>query len=63
MASRYFGIEMGKTFDDVTQGSSTTSKTVEIVVDLADGATREQVLLAIEQLEMYITKNTNWPPA
>lgn len=63
MAVRYFGIEKGLTMGGITQDSSTTSKTFEFTVDLADGATREQAILAIEQLKNYIAQNTNWPPA
>lgn len=62
MASRYFGIEKGANVDTVTQGSSTTSKTVELVVDLADGADKNQVLQAIEAIKLEIVKNI-WPPA
>lgn len=62
MASRYFGAEKGANVDGVTQGSSTTSKTVEVVVDLADGADKNQVLQALEAIKLYIIANI-WPPA
>jgi hypothetical protein len=62
MALRYFGVEKGANGDTVTQGSSTTSKTVEVVVDLADGADKGQVLVALEYIKNEIIKNI-WPPA
>ena len=62
MAVRYFGIEKGAKFTTVTQGSSSTGKTVEVTVDLADGASKEQVLVALQNLKDYILQN-KWPPA
>lgn len=62
MASRYFGIEKGEKFTSITEDSSTTGKTIEVVVDLADGASREQVLVGLENLKNYILQS-NWPPA
>lgn len=63
MAKRYVGIDKGKSLDTITQGSSTTSKHVEIVIDLSVTATRQDVLVALEKLEYYITQNTSWPMA
>lgn len=62
MASRYFGIERGQTEDNVTQGSSTTSKKLEVVIDLTAGFTQAEVLMALEYISNYILKNI-WPPA
>lgn len=63
MASRYYGIDIGAATEGaVTEDSSTTSKGVEVAVDLTKVTTREQALLAIEKLEAYITRS-NWPPA
>lgn len=62
MASRYFGIERGAQKTGITQGSSSTSKKLELVVDLTAGFTKAEVLQAIEYLEGYITENI-WPPA
>lgn len=63
MADRYYGVEIGApTEGAVTEDSSTTSKGVELVVDLAVVTTREQVILALEKLKYYLTKS-NWPPA
>lgn len=63
MASRYYGVPRGgdnKT--DVTEAASTNSKDIELVVDLTNSPSREQVLKAIEALKAYIL-NGNWPPA
>jgi hypothetical protein len=62
MAVQYFGIEKGAKFTTVTQDSSTTSKTIELTVDLADGASKEQVIVALQNLKDYILQN-KWPPA
>jgi hypothetical protein len=62
MASRYFGLDVGLPQTSVTEGASTQSKTVEVVVDLADNATREQVLVALKNIENYILQDV-WPPA
>jgi hypothetical protein len=62
MASRYYGCERGGKSDSVTDGSSSTSKTVEVVVDLADGANRNEVIEALENIKNYILAD-QWPPA
>ena len=62
MASRYYGLDVGLPQTSVLEGSSTQSKTVEVVVDLADLATREQVLIALENITNYILQDV-WPPA
>lgn len=63
MATRYFGVNRGGQQTDVTQGSSTTSKKVELVVDLASSLTQTEVLLAIENIANYIIASNTWPPA
>lgn len=62
MASRYFGIDRGVQKTTVTQDSSTLSKDVELVVDLAAGMSKAEVLQAIDYLRGYVTENI-WPPA
>jgi hypothetical protein len=62
MAVQYFGIEKGGKFTTVTQDSSSTGKTIEVAVDLADGASKEQVIVALQNLKDYILQN-KWPPA
>lgn len=62
MALRYFGVNKGATETTVTQGSSTTSKTVQVVVDLATATTKLEVVEALEKIKWAIHKNI-WPPA
>lgn len=62
MANRYFGNDHGKTEFDITQGSSTTSKDVEVVVDLSAGMSKNDVLVKLKEISNYILKNI-WPPA
>lgn len=62
MASRFYALDIGEHADEVAEGSSTQSKTVEVAVDLADGATREQVLVTLDEIKQYILEDS-WPPA
>jgi len=62
MASRYYALEIGDNEYEVAEGASTQSKTVEIAINLADNATREQVLVAIDNIKNYILRDI-WPPA
>jgi hypothetical protein len=62
MASRYYALDLGENMTQVAEGSSTQSKTVEIAIDLAGGANRQQVFEAIENIRNYILQDT-WPPA
>lgn len=62
MASRYYALDVGLPLTSVVEGSSTQSKTVEVAVDLADSATREQVIVALENIKNYILQDV-WPPA
>lgn len=62
MASRYYGSDRGETYDDITESSATTSKDVELVVDLAASLTKSEVLMKLDEIKGWITKG-NWPPA
>ena len=64
MAKQYIGLNRGNQLDGaITEDSSTTSKSIELVIDLADTAlTREDVMMALEALEAYLIKRT-WPLA
>ena len=64
MAKRYIGLNRGNQLDGaITEDASTTSKSIELVIDLADATlTREDVLMALEALEAYLIKR-NWPLA
>lgn len=62
MASRFYALDLGEDQTQVAEGSSTQSKTVEIAIDLADGATREDVFVLIENIKNHILQDI-WPPA
>lgn len=64
MAKQYIGLNRGNQLDGaITEDSSTTSKSIELVIDLADTAlTKNDVLMALEALEAYLIKR-NWPLA
>lgn len=64
MAKRYIGLDRGNQVDgSITEDSSTTSKAIELTIDLADtDLTKNDVLLALETLENYILKRL-WPLA
>jgi hypothetical protein len=61
MAVQYIGIEKGAQSTTVTTDTSTTGKTVELAVDLADGATRAQVHLALKAIEQFILDTRTTP--
>lgn len=74
MATRRYKISVGETEFQVVEevGAAVNSDTVELTVDLATTAvtdngstraiTKNEVLIALEQLENYILSH-NWPPA
>lgn len=64
MATRRFGLSQGEVLENMTEavGAAVTTDSFEFTVDLSVNPTREQVLNALEYIEMYITK-VNWPPA
>ena len=59
MASRYYGCEVGAGLPaDITESGSTTSKKIELVVDLtASGLNKIAVLKALKALEGYIIQD------
>lgn len=64
MANRYYGVSVGGAMPtEVTEGSSSTSKDIELVVNMAaTGISKRALLDAVEALEYKITTD-NWPPA
>ena len=64
MAKQYLGLTRGNQLNgSITEDSSTTSKSIELVVDLADTSlTKNDLLIALEALEAYIIKRS-WPLA
>ena len=67
MAERYYGLDLGQTKNQVTEGTSTTATLdVEVRIDLAgvtaDGTGRMQVIEMIENIKQFILED-QWPPA
>lgn len=62
MAIQYYGLNRGENEDDVTTGASTTSKKLEVTLDLTGGFERSEVLLALEKIANYILEH-DFPPA
>lgn len=62
MAKHFFGIDKGNKFTSVSDSTSTTSKDIEVTVELTSDATKEQVIVALQNLRDYILQNS-WPPA
>jgi len=58
----FFGIDLGLSLDTVIDDDSTTGKSVELVVELDDDPTKEQVIVALQNLRDYLLQN-DWPPA
>lgn len=57
----YYGVNAGDSEFQAVVSSSTTSKDVEIVVNQTNVATKEKLLLAVENLHNFILKN-GYPP-
>lgn len=62
MADRIYGLDRGQTEFSVSEGSSSPTLDVEVVVDLAVGLTKSEVLQALDMIKNHIVKG-NWPPA
>jgi hypothetical protein len=61
MADRFYGVDKGKQYTDVTDAAVTTSKVIELRV--ADTVLiKSEVILALENMKNYILKNV-FPPA
>lgn len=61
MATQYFGINRGGQLKDVTTGTSTTSKAVEITVNDAVGITRGDLDELIDYLKQFIYNQRTTP--
>lgn len=62
MADRIYGLDRGDTLTEVVEGSASPTKDVEVVVDLAVGLTKAEVLMLLDEIKGYIVTG-NWPPA
>lgn len=62
MADRIYGLDRGDTEFDVSEGSSSPTKDVEVVVDLAVSLEKSEVVRKLEEIKNHIVKG-DWPPA
>lgn len=62
MADRIYGLDRGETEFSVVEGAASPTKGVEVVVDLAVGLEKSEVLMLLDMIKNHITKG-NWPPA
>lgn len=62
MADRIYGLDRGDTEFDVSEGSSSPTKDVEVVVDLAVSLEKSEVIQKLEEIKNHIVKG-DWPPA
>lgn len=62
MADRFYGLDRGETEFDVAEDSSSPTKDVEVVVDLAVDLEKSEVIQKLEEIKNHIIKG-DWPPA
>jgi hypothetical protein len=62
MADRIYGLDRGDTEQSVSEGSSSPTKDVEIVIDLAVSLEKSEALFLIDMIKNHIIKG-DWPPA
>jgi hypothetical protein len=61
MAARYFGLDRGS-LAAVSEGSSTTSKGLEVVIaDISVAWTKEEVVRQLEKIQRHILDNRTYP--
>lgn len=61
MATRYYGLSRGETLTYVAEGSSTTSKTLEVTINDAVGWTKGEVMVALDQIKRHIMERGATP--
>ncbi len=61
MATQFFGISRGGQLKDVTTGTSTTGKNVEITVNDAVGLKQSDVDVLVETLQQFIYNQRTTP--
>jgi len=54
MAKKYFGLDKGQNKDDVTSGAAVLNKGIEVVIDLAQGMSKSEILIKLEEIEEKI---------
>ena len=64
MATRRYGISQDEAHYEVTEavGLATVGDPIEVTVDLAVIASKEEALRLVDQIRMFIVQS-DWPPA
>jgi hypothetical protein len=63
MATRLYGVSRGDGPEAISETAGpAVTKELELIVDLAPGMTREDVLLLLERLSRHLLEH-DWPPA
>jgi hypothetical protein len=63
MADHFYGVNIGQALGEVSTGTSTTSKKVELrVEDSVSGNSKVEVLLAIDKLRAHIATAADLTP-
>ena len=62
MADRIYGLDRGDQKEDIVEDSSTPTKDVEVVVDLAVSLEKSEVLIMLDLIKQHILEG-DWPPA
>lgn len=63
MAHYYYGLDRGQTEFQIVEGNNTsTTKGIEVAIDLSQSFQKGEVLEKLEELYDYILAH-NWPPA
>lgn len=61
MAVQYIGLSRGAAKTTITTGTSTTSKTLEVTVDLSGNMTRAEVVVGLRDVIDYILDTRTTP--
>lgn len=62
MAHRWWGLNRGQYYTDVVEQSTDPSKNISVDLDLTANMTKEDVIVALEQIRIAIIED-KWPPA
>jgi hypothetical protein len=58
MAKQYYGLNKGETEFQITEDVSTTSKSVEVSVDMSAGLERQEIIRQLEMIKNQILKDS-----
>lgn len=61
MAVQFIGINRGAQLDGITTGTSTTSKDMEVTVDLTKNMTRKEILDNLDRFRDFIANTRSTP--